>query len=179
MAKKPRNPNSHEAQIDTGGGQADAVHQQLSMGLNFEGLIANSIVGAGLAAGATYGITKALKKTKPPTIRTAPRPTRVASPRPDLSSPISKKQYGDWTLYSNPNPIPRAHPSQVSPIRPGRNMSDKDKTYYEAANAAWNIANKIKVGDISYELGGARLTAQGKLNLQNFYMGYLKKYPNR
>jgi hypothetical protein len=45
---------------------------------------------------------------------------------------------------------------------------------FDSARAAENILNKYKVGDYVPEIGG-KLTARGKLNLQNTKMNYINK----
>ena len=136
-------PRVNESQVDTGGGESDAVRNQLSMGM--EGHIMTAIIGGGTA----YGVYKAAKGGyfKDPRYKgSAPRP----------SAPASSKQF--------------------SPDHPvfGNKSSSQAAMDFDSAKAAENILNKYKVGDYVPEIGG-KLTARGKLNLQNTRMNYINK----
>ena len=133
----------NEQEVDTGGGESDAVRNQLSMGM--EGHIMTAIIGGGTA----YGVYRAAKGGyfKDPKYKgSAPRPSAPASPK------------------------------QFSPDHPvfGNKSSSQAAMDFDSAKAAENILNKYKVGDYVPEIGG-KLTARGKLNLQNTKMNYINK----
>ena len=133
----------NEQEVDTGGGESDAVRNQLSMGM--EGHLMTAIVGGTMA----YGLYKGAKGGyfKSPKYK-------GASPSP--SAPTNTKQF--------------------SPDHPvfGDRSSSQANMEFDAARAAENILNKYKVGDYVPEIGG-KLTARGKLNLQNTKMNYINK----
>ena len=131
----------NEQEVDTGGGESDAVRNQLSMGM--EGHLITGIVGGTMA----YGLYKGAKGGYF-------RYPRYKGGRP--SAPTNKKQFSpDHPVFGD------SSPSQA-------NME------FDAARAAENILNKYKVGDYVPEIGG-KLTARGKLNLQNTKMNYINK----
>lgn len=125
----------NEQQVDTGGGQSDAVREQLSMGM--QGHIGTLLVGG---VGGYYGYKMFKNKM-------------LKDPKYDLK-----------------------YPKQFSPDHPvfGRMPSSEAAMEFDAAKAAENILNKYKLGDYVPEIGG-KLTARGKLNLQNTMMNYINK----
>lgn len=135
-------PDSNESKADAGGGESDAVRNQLSMGIDGY-TIANALMsGAGV-----YSYYKAYKAG-------AIKLPKSSLPRPSAST----------------------NPKQFSPDHPvfGRMPSTEAGMEYDAAKAAESIIKKYKVGDYVEEIGG-KLTAKGKLNLQNTMMNYINK----
>jgi len=135
--KTPKNkPKVNESQVDTGGGQSDAVRDQLSMGA--EGHIMTAIIGGGTA----YGVYKAAK--------------------------------GGY--FKDPKYKSKPSTKQFSPDHPvfGNQSSSQAARDFDAAKAAENILSKYKVGQYVPEIN-SKLTARGKLNLQNTKMNYINK----
>jgi len=136
-------PDSNEARVDTGGGESDAVRNQLSMGL--EGHLMTAIVGGTTG----YAVYKA-----------------------------AKGGYFRYPGYKGGTPRPSAptNTKQFSPDHPvfGQSSVSESAMEFDAAKAAENILSKYKVGDYVEEIGG-KLTARGKLNLQNTMMNYINK----